>query len=69
MSEAQELVKAINEVERIVRDNSPEEALKRLLTESVPHKELAIKHLLVIYAKRLKDKELVELGSGGYLGV
>ncbi len=69
MGEASELVKAINEVEKIVKNSPPDEALKRLLTEPISYKELAIMHLLVIYAKRLKDKELVALGSGGYLGV
>ena len=58
MSEVNDLVKAINEVERIVKENPPDEALKRLLTEPVPYKELAIMHLLVIYANRLPFYEI-----------
>ena len=69
MDGAEELVKAINEVERIVRGSPPEEALKRLLTEPVPYKELAIIHLLVIYANRLGDRELAHLSWGGCSGV
>ena len=63
MSEVNELVKAINEVERIVRDNPPDEALKKLLAEPVPYKEVAIMHLLVIYASRLQFYETYGYGS------